>query len=215
MPWYNSMYDYYPESDNELEHHGIDNQKWGVRNGPPYPLKPAVSSAVKQGKSREEIRAAKKRSKSLKKARATRAKNLKAKAKEKARAAKEEERKAKQEEKEEKKQAKTKETSSKNPTLMYKNRDLFTTDELKEYADRFAVESRLQEISSKRLEEGKKIVNNILNVAEGGIRGYNMVARLYNTFSDNKDMELPFISGANTGESKNSKGKGNNKGKDK
>lgn len=24
---------------NEIKHHGIKNQKWGVRNGPPYPLK--------------------------------------------------------------------------------------------------------------------------------------------------------------------------------
>lgn len=24
--------------DDSLEHHGIDGQKWGVRNGPPYPL---------------------------------------------------------------------------------------------------------------------------------------------------------------------------------
>lgn len=23
---------------NELHHHGIEGQKWGVRNGPPYPI---------------------------------------------------------------------------------------------------------------------------------------------------------------------------------
>ena len=32
----NSFYDLYDE--NELYHHGIKGQKWGVRNGPPYPL---------------------------------------------------------------------------------------------------------------------------------------------------------------------------------
>ena len=26
----------------ELYHHGIDGQKWGVRNGPPYPLEKRV-----------------------------------------------------------------------------------------------------------------------------------------------------------------------------
>lgn len=31
----NSLYDESPF----LEHHGIKGQKWGVRNGPPYPLK--------------------------------------------------------------------------------------------------------------------------------------------------------------------------------
>lgn len=199
MGWYNQTYDHYDVAGEELEHHGIDNQKWGVRNGPPYPLKPAVSSAVKQGKTKEEIRVAKKRAKSLKKARATRAKNLKEKAKEKARAAKEE-----------KKQADRKERSLKSPTLMYKNRDLFTTDELKNLADRFAAENKIQNLSSDRIQKGKDIVNNILNIAEGGIRGYNMAARLYNTFT-NGDKELPYVSGASTGESKNKKGKGNNK----
>lgn len=192
MGWYNTAYD-------EIYHHGIDNQKWGVRNGPPYPLKPAVSSAVKQGKTREEIRAAKKRSKSLKKARATRAKNLKEKAKEKERAAKEE-----------KKQADRKEKSGKSPTLMYRNRELFTTQELKDLADRFAAENKIQELSSNRIRQGKDTVINLLNIAESGIRGYNMVARLYNTFT-NGDKELPYVSGASTGESKNKRGKGNNK----
>lgn len=35
----------------EISHHGIDGQKWGVRNGPPYPL---------ERKSRREINAEKK-----------------------------------------------------------------------------------------------------------------------------------------------------------
>ena len=33
--------------DDSLQHHGIRGQRWGVKNGPPYPLKPAVSRAVK------------------------------------------------------------------------------------------------------------------------------------------------------------------------
>lgn len=35
---------------NELYHHGIINMKWGVRNGPPYPLNPILSRNVKSGK---------------------------------------------------------------------------------------------------------------------------------------------------------------------
>ena len=34
-----------------LKHHGITNQKWGIKHGPPYPLARAVSSAVKKGAS--------------------------------------------------------------------------------------------------------------------------------------------------------------------
>lgn len=37
-------------SDDELEHYGIKGQKWGVVNGPPYPLDPKVSKQIKQGK---------------------------------------------------------------------------------------------------------------------------------------------------------------------
>ena len=32
------MYNYRPPYPNELYHHGVSGQKWGVRNGPPYPL---------------------------------------------------------------------------------------------------------------------------------------------------------------------------------
>lgn len=31
-----------------LEHHGIENQRWGDRNGPPYPLKPDQMTAAQQ-----------------------------------------------------------------------------------------------------------------------------------------------------------------------
>lgn len=36
--------------DGYLAHHGIKNQHWGVRNGPPYPLDKKVSKAIKRGK---------------------------------------------------------------------------------------------------------------------------------------------------------------------
>ena len=32
-----------------LKHHGIDNQRWGVRHGPPYPLAKGVSNAIIRG----------------------------------------------------------------------------------------------------------------------------------------------------------------------
>lgn len=36
-------------SPSELFHHGIKNQHWGVRNGPPYPLDRKVSARIKKG----------------------------------------------------------------------------------------------------------------------------------------------------------------------
>lgn len=40
----------------EIYHHGIQGQKWGKRNGPPYPLKPGAKSAAetKEKKSKSE-----------------------------------------------------------------------------------------------------------------------------------------------------------------
>ena len=35
---------------NELYHHGIKGQHWGVRNGPPYPLNKRLSNKIKSGK---------------------------------------------------------------------------------------------------------------------------------------------------------------------
>lgn len=35
--------------ENELYHHGIIGQKWGSRNGPPYPLNSGVSKKIKSG----------------------------------------------------------------------------------------------------------------------------------------------------------------------
>lgn len=31
---------------NELQHHGVEGQKWGVRNGPPYPLRESAAKRV-------------------------------------------------------------------------------------------------------------------------------------------------------------------------
>ena len=40
--------------DDSLEHHGIDGQKWGVRNGPPYPLAAGDHSAAEKRAMRKE-----------------------------------------------------------------------------------------------------------------------------------------------------------------
>ena len=38
------------QNTDELYHHGIKGQKWGVQNGPPYPLGSHTSAMIKKGK---------------------------------------------------------------------------------------------------------------------------------------------------------------------
>ena len=40
------------EDSNFLMHHGIKGQKWGVENGPPYPLSPSEYSAAEKRQNR-------------------------------------------------------------------------------------------------------------------------------------------------------------------
>lgn len=49
------MNSYRPPYPNELYHHGIKGQRWGVRNGPPYPLSSKVHSSVVKRKRRGKV----------------------------------------------------------------------------------------------------------------------------------------------------------------
>lgn len=73
------MYEeYYGDNDyrDYLEHHGIKNQKWGVQNGPPYPLNAEGKASFRD--KLEERRKQKKKLVRLKKARKARAAKIKA-----------------------------------------------------------------------------------------------------------------------------------------
>ena len=41
----NAIYEAMYSHDSELYHHGIQGQKWGIRNGPPYPLESGKGSS--------------------------------------------------------------------------------------------------------------------------------------------------------------------------
>ena len=110
-----------PALDDEfLEHHGIMGQKWGVQNGPPYPLGPDKSTGKRLKESgsvrRKKRKQQKERIKNLKKARAQRSKNAE----------------------ERKETAKTKEQiiKSRDAKSMLKNVDKFTTNEIRDFINR-------------------------------------------------------------------------------
>ncbi len=49
--FYSALYD----SNNYLEHHGVDGQKWGKRNGPPYPLNSEGKASLKKQRKAEKL----------------------------------------------------------------------------------------------------------------------------------------------------------------
>lgn len=130
---YEFDYDKPELSEEILEHHGIKGQKWGVRNGPPYPLSRGKSGSggrnVRYGGAAPSKRKARKmkkqRVKSLKKARKVREQN----------------RKAQQE------QQKSKEEiiKSKDISSMAKNIDMFSNQEINDMLNRLDTEKRLQD----------------------------------------------------------------------
>ena len=142
--------------ENALEHFGILGMHWGTRNGPPYPLSSKISTGkrLKGGSGSGSI--SRKRKKALKKARKTRAKNLKIKTMEK----------------------QTKEEIIKNKDIksMLQNVDKFTNQEINDMLTRLDVERRLsdkvREIETKDTPAGKKIWRGIKESAkEGAIKG--------------------------------------------
>ena len=122
---------YKPELDDEyIQHFGVLNMHWGIRNGPPYPLSRAISTGRKLKAAAKEGSVRRKRKKAQKKAQITRAKNRQIKTFEK----------------------QTKESIIKNKDIktMLANVDKFTNKEINDLLDRLNVEQRLKEAVAKQ-----------------------------------------------------------------
>ena len=141
-----------------LEHFGILGMRWGQRNGPPYPLNSKISTGkrLKKDAGAPSGSVSRKRRKALKKARKTRARNLKIKTMEK----------------------QTKEEIIKNKDLksMLKNVDKFTNQEINDMLGRLDVEKRLadkvREMERASEPTSKKVWKGIKESAkEGAARG--------------------------------------------
>lgn len=147
---------YKPELEDEVvEHFGILGMHWGQRNGPPYPLGSDKSTGrrLKKSAGGGSGSVSRKRRKALKKARKTRAKNLKIKTQEK----------------------QTKEEIIKNKDIhsMLKNVDKFTSQEINDMLNRLNVEQRLREEVSKQERSkktwGKKVKEGFTSSAKEGL----------------------------------------------
>ena len=94
---------------------------------------------------------------------------------------------------------------------LYKNADLFTTQELQLAYNRLQLERNISNLSPKEVSRGERYVNNIINtsrkvndLAEVGMRSYNNFAKLYNTFySSGRSHPLTLIQNGNKNNNNN------------
>lgn len=78
---------------------------------------------------------------------------------------------------------------------LYKNADLFTDEELRSAYSRLALEKQIRDLDPEpakmstvdkwidRTQKAQKLASNASNIANGGIKTYNTMADIYNTFS--------------------------------
>lgn len=151
-----------------LEHHGTIGQKWGVRNGPPYPLAGGgLRAAIER---RKAARAEKAEAKKRKKKGQMLQKAKKAKAKE-------------REKEEKQKQAREKliQKYMEDPAKLYKHRKKFTKEELDKANERFETEKKLYQLSTTYMNRGKAFLDVLLGYGDTALKAYD----LYNKFMGN------------------------------
>lgn len=178
---------YYSDNDFRLYHHGILGQKWGRKNGPPYPLDSAVSTgkrlkaAVAKG-----VRTA-----------AGKIKEHNAKQAE-VRAAKKEAKKAEEEEKarQQKEAAKQKVIASGDYNQVNAIKDQLTTDELREAATRVQLTYQLNNNAPRpettnKIKDATNKLSDTVNFARKGMEAWNTFATVYNAVS--KDDQVPIL----------------------
>lgn len=165
--------------DDYLAHHGVKNQKWGVQNGPPYPLDSSVSTGSRLKTSAgDAIKKAKKSfDDSVSKYKAKKAAKTEAEEKKKAEAAQ---------------KAKEKVIARSNVQEIDKIKDTLTTKEFEEAVKRAELNKRLTQAdtSKSKLERVTNGLNTMAKLTGAGIDAWNNFAKISNTFTDS---ELPVI----------------------
>lgn len=188
--------DYYSEF---LEHHGIDGQKWGHRNGPPYPLAFSKHSKAEKKAMRSGDSTVYGKKKKLKKSKET------AHLRDYTRMTEEEREQAKRQAV---RRGDVKETN--------KNRDYFSDKDIQDVINRYDLNKSLSKrsvedikTSADRIQQAFKTMDTVKTGAEKALAVWNATANIINTFTD---MDLP-VSKPNNDNNGNNKNKNKNKNK--
>ncbi len=173
---------------NYLEHHGIDGMKWGVQNGPPYPLdKEKHDRVVKKGqkKIKSLMEQHKQKEANKKKAKARAAALAKARAARAQKAAKEKREKYLDENKE-----RVLKSGSAKELAQYKGR--LSNKELQDAWNRLELEAKVlskaqaEDIKPDKVDEFFKKLGKITDYTKKGIDAYDTFADVYNAFGNPK-----------------------------
>lgn len=161
--------------EDSLEHEGVKGMKWHQHRFGRWQSHARYAHG-RSNPNKKKSKAAKAKAKAIKK---------------KVKAAEAEARAEKRAEKKEARLAKKKAKIARDPTALYKNRDMFTKEEINEAMQRFEWEKKLRSYSTEQIKSAKTTVTNVVDGLESGIKGYNQVARIYNSFSQGSKM--PYI----------------------
>lgn len=146
-----------------LEHHGVKNQKWGQRNGPPYPLDRGKDGRItqKQRKKKQGV---------IARLKANHQKKVKAKQRAAAKAEKAKQAKKDTEEKMSKEELREKLLKSTDPKFIASHMDMLDTKEIKERLDRINTEKQVKQLlkddSKKKVDKGMEWVKNVKEIAD-------------------------------------------------
>lgn len=188
--------DYYSEF---LEHHGIDGQKWGHRNGPPYPLAFSKHSKAEKKAMRSGDSTVYGKKKKVKKSKETTHLRDYTRMTD-----------------DEREQAKRQAVRRGDVKETNKNRDYFSDKDIQDVINRYDLNKSLSKrsvedikTSADRIQQAFKTMDTVKTGAEKALAVWNATANIINTFTD---MDLP-VSRPNNDNNGNNKNKNKNKNK--